>query len=224
MKQWEKVFRTWRKAVKTLQNISLPNSQPFVSFYSLSEYLSEQPQRQPLRRPAKRQDALVSKASARAVSTALRMECVDNVDESFVRRARVTGGWGWREDRAFPPVIRSSERRVAMENGERVARWLVTSCADVSRYTINYYIHIMYPVPMLSRHLLSRFHPGKDGLGSVACFVFARGFIARGSHSMELIATTWLRLGHRHYVHPRDGTSVQNDVLFAYSSCFVCGG
>lgn len=35
-----------------------------------------------------------------------------------------------------------------MENGERVARWLATSCADVSRYTINYYIHIMYPVPM----------------------------------------------------------------------------
>lgn len=76
-----------------------------------------------------------------------------------------------------------------MENGERVARWLVTSCADASRYTINYYIHIMYPVPMLSRHPLSRFHSGKGWIALRVSF-FARGFIARGSHSMELIAIT----------------------------------
>jgi hypothetical protein len=44
-----------------------------------------------------RQDALVLKASARAVSPALRMECVDNVDESL----RVVGE-RMRRDRAFP--------------------------------------------------------------------------------------------------------------------------
>lgn len=88
MKQRGKVIRTWRKACRNTSKYFPSNSQPFVSLYLLSsEYLSEQPQGEPLQRPAKRQDALVSKASARAVSTALRMECVDNVDERELRAA-----------------------------------------------------------------------------------------------------------------------------------------
>lgn len=87
----------------------------------------------------------------------------------------------------------------------------------------------MYPVhrtPMLSCRATT---PCRDSISARTGRVASRVSFLRedlspaASHSMQLIATTWLRLGHRHYVHPRDETGVRNDVLFAQSSCFVRG-
>jgi len=118
-----------KRAVGTIENISLLILDSIsLSLYLVSPFLPSQifprTTSQPLQRLAERQDALVLKASARAVSPALRMECVDNVDESGWQER----GWGeiglFRRNTIGKGLGRSSESdgRVAWLAGN-ILRW-----------------------------------------------------------------------------------------------------